>query len=49
MAAASSSSRSADRIAPSTVTTRNGIATNVSATTTPGVVNGSEKPNQDSR
>src|SRR5664279_1100552 len=49
VAAASSRPRSAERIAPSTVTTRNGIATNVSATTTPAVVNGSVIPNQESR
>src|SRR3989442_1674558 len=41
VAAASSYRRSVERSAPSTATTRNGIATNVSATTTPAVLNGS--------
>ena len=41
VAAASSSPASAERSAPSTVTTRNGIATNVCATTTAAVVKGS--------
>ena len=49
VAAASSNRVSRPRSAPSTVMTRNGIATNASATTTPGVVNGSVMPNQASR
>src|SRR5215207_4733072 len=47
--AASSTRWSVCRSAASTVNTRNGIATNVCATTTPGVVNGSVSPNQRSR
>src|SRR3954462_2492922 len=46
VAAASSYLRSAARSAPSTLITRNGRATNASATTTPAVVNGSVTPNQ---
>ena len=49
VAAASSNRVSMPRRAPSTVITRNGIATNASATTTPGVVNGSVMPNHASR
>src|SRR5262245_32610761 len=49
VAAASSNRGSALRKAPSTEITRNGIATNASATTTPVVVNGSETPNHESR
>src|SRR3954464_8831356 len=45
VAAASSNRASAARSAPSTLTTRNGIATNVSATTTAAVVNGRVNPN----
>ena len=49
VAAASSKPWSSPRNAPSTVTTRNGIATNASATTTPSVVNGRVNPNPRSR
>ena len=49
VAAASSKPRSADRSAPSTVTTRNGMATNVSAMTTAAGVNGRVMPNHWSR
>src|SRR5919199_170065 len=45
VAAASSYRLSAPRNAPSTAMTRNGIATNASATTTPAVGNGSVTPN----
>src|SRR3954451_14459381 len=45
VAAASSYRASAPRRAPSTAMTRNGIATNASASTTPVVVNGRVKPN----
>src|SRR6266545_957013 len=45
VAAASSYRVSAPRNAPSTAMTRNGIATNASATTTPVVVNGTVIPN----
>src|SRR6478609_5039434 len=44
VAATSSNRASAARSAPSTLTTRNGIATNVSATTTAGVVKGRLQP-----
>ena len=49
MRAASSKRVSSWRKAASTVMTRNGMATNVWATITPAVVNGSVKPNQRSR
>ena len=49
MRAASSKRVSSWRSAASTVSTRNGIATNVWATTTPHVVNGRRKSNQRSR
>src|SRR6266545_7354716 len=45
VAAAASYRASAPRRAPSTLITRKGIATNVSATTTPAVVNGRLIPN----
>src|ERR1700754_2542709 len=45
VAAASSYRESAPRNAPSTLITRNGIATNASAITTPAVVNGNVTPN----
>src|SRR3954447_21633920 len=48
VAAASSYRASAPRSAPSTLITRNGIATNASATTTPAVVNGRLIPNAES-
>src|SRR3954467_9008785 len=48
VAAASSYLASAPRSAPSTLITRNGIATNASAPTTPAVVNGSVIPNVES-
>jgi hypothetical protein len=44
VAAASSNRASAARSAPSTLITRNGIATNVSAMTTAVVVNGTVTP-----
>nr|BFE80351.1 hypothetical protein GCM10020093_029520 [Planobispora longispora] len=44
VAAASSKRRSAPRSAPSTLITRNGIATNASAMTTPAVVKGRVTP-----
>ncbi len=47
--AASSNRVSTWRNAASTVITRNGMATNVWATTTPAVVNGKVMPNQRSR
>src|SRR4051794_8827860 len=49
VAAASSYPWSAERKAPSTAMTRNGIATNVSAITTAAVVNGMVMPNHASR
>src|SRR5690606_5065457 len=49
VAAASSKRGSAARSAPSTEITRNGIATNASATITPAVVNGSDTPNHSCR
>src|SRR5688500_9363286 len=49
VAAASSKRGSAALSAPSTEMTRNGIATNASASTTPAVVKGNEIPNHWSR